>query len=161
MADDILPIRIEFQSENAQDALSRLADGLKDGSLVEGVGAEVVKFSRNRILSRRNTAPDGTRWQDLTMATLLRKKKKGLGHQGTLMESGELWRTLKAINPTQGSVDIGTSSLYGLIHQKGGKTGKDHKVTLPARPYIGLDQQEAAQLMAWVHEWVEGLVEDK
>jgi phage virion morphogenesis protein len=161
MSDTILDISIEIQSKDAEEALGRLRDGLKSPELMDRLGLQVASWSRARILSGRNTAPDGTRWQDLTMATLLRKKKAGKAHKGTLEHYGDLAMYMAHANPTEDSVDIGSTMAYTLIHQFGGKTGKGHKVTIPARPYIGIDQQETEQLMRWVHKWIEGLIDGK
>jgi len=134
---DPLTIHIEIGGD-AKEALERLADGLKGTELTEGIGLEVVKLSRNRITSRKNTAPDGSKWAPLSPSTLKRKKAKGFGHQGTLMQTNTLWRSIQADNVTEGSVDVGAMSVYAMIHQKGGKAGRGHKATIPARPYIGI-----------------------
>lgn len=35
---------------------------------------------------------------------------------------------------------IGTNTVYGAIHQFGGKTGRNESVELPARPYLTMDE---------------------
>lgn len=156
------PIRIHIEiGGNAQEALERLAEGIKGRDLVEALGLEVVKLSRDRITSRKNTAPDGTKWAPLSPSTLKRKKAKGFGHQGTLMQQGTLWRTIHADNATDDSVDVGSMSVYAMIHQKGGKAGRGRKATIPARPYLGISRDDEGKLQRWLEDWVRALVEEE
>lgn len=57
-------------------------------------------------------------------------------------------QTLRKTGRLQGSVSteydsstamIGTNTVYGAIHQFGGKTGRNESVELPARPYLPVD----------------------
>lgn len=42
-----------------------------------------------------------------------------------------------------GGVEVGSALIYAAIHHFGGEAGKGHKVTLPARPVLGIgDRQE-------------------
>ena len=157
---DPLTIQIEVQADEAIKTLTRLADGIRDPRLMERIGAEVVTFSQERILSGKNTAPDGSRWEPLAMSTILRKRKKGFGGQGTLVQRGHLWSTIVAANATADGVDIGSTCVYAMIHQKGGKTGRGHKTTIPARPYIGVSQDEELVLQRWIGRWVKDLLEE-
>jgi phage virion morphogenesis protein len=161
MSDPSLHITIDVDAGGVTEALGRLSDGLKSPKFTKALGEEVVTLSIDRILGRRNTAPDGTRWPSLAEATLLRKKKKGQGHQGTLMQEGSMWRAIKAANPTEDSVEIGSSVAYALIHQLGGKTGKGHKTTILARPYIGVSRDEEPMLADFVADWAKRLLEGK
>jgi phage virion morphogenesis protein len=159
MTDSPLHITINVDAESVTKALTRLSDGLKSPAFTKAIGEQVVGFSVDRILSRRNTAPDGSRWPCLAEATIARKKKKGLGHQGTLMESGDLWSKLQPTNPTKDSVEISSPMAYMLVHQMGGKAGKGRKTTIPARPFIGVSRDEEDALRDFVADWVKGLIE--
>lgn len=59
-------------------------------------------------------------------------------------------QTLRKTGRLQGSVSteydsstamIGTNTIYGAIHQFGGKTGRNESVELPARPYLPIDEE--------------------
>jgi len=159
MPDSPLTIHIEVDADDTIKALGRLAAGLRGQDLMEGIGAEVAKFSRDRITGRRNTAPDGSQWEPLVLSTILRKKKKGLGHQGTLMERGRLWWNIQAANATEDTVDVGSDCVYARVHQLGGKTGRGHAATIPARPYLGVSRDEEPMLQRWIEMWVKDLLE--
>ncbi|OHD80493.1 MAG: phage virion morphogenesis protein [Spirochaetes bacterium RIFOXYC1_FULL_54_7] len=44
------------------------------------------------------------------------------------------------------SATIGTNKVYGRIHQKGGQAGRGRKVTIPARPYLGVTDKELGEI---------------
>lgn len=47
------------------------------------------------------------------------------------------------------SVEIGTNVIYGAIHQFGGAAGrKDRRVTIPARPFLGVSNEDSTELLA-------------
>lgn len=54
--------------------------------------------------------------------------------------SGDLLRSIQVKGPTGISgtyeASVGPTMVYGRIQELGGKTGRGHRVTLPARPYM-------------------------
>jgi phage virion morphogenesis protein len=40
------------------------------------------------------------------------------------------------------NVRVGTPKVYGAIHQYGGKAGRGHAVTIPARPYLAIQDED-------------------
>lgn len=78
-------------------------------------------------------------WQELSPVTLAQKKGGsilvGKGHAGGLMGSihAEVGKN---------SVMVGTNKIYGAIHQFGGQAGKNKKVTIPARPFLMIQDQD-------------------
>jgi len=157
MSNDSLNIHIEIGG-NAKEALERLAKGIKDPELMNRIGEDVASFAQDRIREKGNTAPDGTKWKPLTLSTLKRKQKKNLGHQGTLMESGSMWSQIRHANVTEDKVDVGSPRPYAMIHQFGGKTGKGHKTTIPARPYIGLSRADEDYMREFLTGWFKRLL---
>jgi len=49
---------------------------------------------------------------------------------------------------TAQSVTIGSRLKYAAIHQYGGQAGRGNKVTIPARPYIGINGQMRTDIVA-------------
>ncbi|MES8537205.1 phage virion morphogenesis protein, partial [Cutibacterium acnes] len=37
---------------------------------------------------------------------------------------------------------VGTNRVYARIHQLGGKAGRNRKVTIPARPFLGINADD-------------------
>lgn len=49
---------------------------------------------------------------------------------------------------------IGTDKIYGAIHQFGGKAGRGHKVTIPARPYLLLQDEDWPEIKAELTDYL-------
>lgn len=45
------------------------------------------------------------------------------------------------------SVSWGTNVLYGAIHHFGGRAGRGHRARIPARPYLGVSDDDRAELV--------------
>jgi len=155
MSEDGIRIKLELNAHGAEKSFANLLGFIKSGKLMEAVGEEVAQFSQRRISSRRDTAPDGSKWAPLSPAYLLFKKKTH-PHQGTLQRENTMMEGILAHLAGEGQVDVGVGSnmLYGLIHQFGGKAGRGRKATIPARPYIGISEQEKATLERRVGDWM-------
>jgi len=113
---------------------------------------------------KAQTAPDGTPWAPLSAATLLNRARKAMGSKGLytkgkkdgtgkrprtgvlkamysaqiLLDNGVLRNSINVENVTDSSVTVASRLKYSAIHQFGGKAGRGRKVTIPARPYIGI-----------------------
>lgn len=64
--------------------------------------------------------------------------KKDTGRQ-ILIQSGRLARSVRIVNVSNSSVEVGLDPIYAAIHQFGGQAGRGRKVTIPARPFIPFD----------------------
>jgi phage virion morphogenesis protein len=66
-----------------------------------------------------------------------------------LTDSHELRNSIH-YSAARSSVVIGSGKIYAAIHQFGGKAGRNRKVTIPARPYLGIgpgDRQEIFSIL--------------
>lgn len=51
------------------------------------------------------------------------------------------------------SVEWGTNVVYAAIHQFGGAAGrKDRRVTIPARPFLGVSNEDRTELLAIIND---------
>lgn len=115
-------------------------------------------------------APDGTKWKKSRRAMgssdktagvqrdargrFIKgsgKKSKGKSGGKTLQDTGTLRSSITYKVATGGmEVFIGSNLQYAAVHQFGGKAGRNLSTTIPARPYIGLNQEiedEAREIM--------------
>lgn len=55
-----------------------------------------------------------------------------------------------SINPKAFSdrAEVGTNVIYSAIHQFGGKAGKGHKVNIPARPFLMVQDEDWTEIKA-------------
>lgn len=121
--------------------------------LLEAIGQYGVTSTRDRF--QTETGPDGQRWKPSARAEFDGGK--------TLTESGGLANSLTFNVLGNDSVEWGTNKIYGRIHQLGGvikAKGAPHlrfqvpgggwrtvdQVVMPARPYLGIDEEDEGQI---------------
>jgi len=85
------------------------------------------------------------------------KPRKGREGGMILQGTGQLAASISTSHDSM-SATIGSNKVYAAIHQLGGKTGRGHKVTMPARPFLPVDAQ--GQLQPEASENILGLVND-
>jgi len=80
------------------------------------------------------------KWTPLAPATIKQREKKGHWPGKILQQSGQLASSISK-KATSKSAIVGTNKVYAAIQQFGGKAGRGHKVTIPARPFLKLDNK--------------------
>ena len=145
MVSQTVGVEIEGAALNA--ALTRIAGMLANPSAVmDQVGRYLVASTLRRF--ERERAPDGKPWL---------KSARALAEGGrTLTDTGRLRGSI-AHRVTDGgrAVEVGSSVLYAAIHQFGGRAGRGRRVTLPARPYLGIDEGDRASILRIVAQAIE------
>jgi len=74
-----------------------------------------------------------------------RRRGPSLGGHKTLIESGRLMNSIAA-QASAAEVAVGTNVVYGAIHQLGGKAGRGRKVTIPARPFLAIQEEDSVEI---------------
>jgi phage virion morphogenesis protein len=137
--------------EGAARALGALAaTDLAD--LAFNVGALLESSTKERIATEK-AAPDGTPW-DPWSARYARKRGP---HHSLLVGTNALLEA--TLNYTTGTtVRVGNNLVYGAIHQLGGEIenawGMGIKVTMPARPYLGLSGHDVTAITTLITDTV-------
>ncbi|MEX2480199.1 MAG: phage virion morphogenesis protein [Gammaproteobacteria bacterium] len=128
--------------------------------MFDNIGARLVVSTQRRF--ERKQGPDGSPWPPAIRELL------GDGRP-TLRVSGILVQSLTH-NATESGVEVGTNVLYAAIHQLGGtitaKTSKGlrfkvggqwatkQQVTIPARPFLGIDEDDETEILAIARDWI-------
>lgn len=128
--------------------------------LLNALGLEVESQTRTRIESEK-TSPDGTPW-------------KPNARGGPILELQGLLHNSITYQVAGDQVQIGTNLRYARIHQFGGEIrprNASHlrfqvngqwvtvdKVEIPARPFLGLSQQNWADVALLIDDFVDGLI---
>ena len=81
-------------------------------------------------------------------------KKKA--HGKTLVDTAHLKKSI-SFNASPFAVFVGSVLPYARIHQLGGKAGRGRKVTIPARPYLGISKDDKAEIQALIAAHIEGV----
>ena len=124
------------------------AAGFLDKAVFSAIGEELLISTDERFDSE--TAPDGRPWAPLN-AEYAAWKRKFHGHDRILKLRGYLRDTLR-YQATDVSVAIGSNRVYSAIHQFGGQAGREHKATIPARPYLGVSDDDVAAILEIIED---------
>src|SRR3972149_1061249 len=87
---------------------------------------------------RAETAPGGAKWAPLAPATLERKRGPKI-----LTETGHMRYDTFAWQADETTLEFGSSAIQAAIHQFGGRAGCGHQGTIPPRPFLGMDEEDA------------------
>lgn len=155
-------IKVELEMAEAAETFRKLAAaGANLRPLMQEIGEALAETTKQRF--QTSTAPDGTSWAPNAPATYdnyLGAFKGSFGKTGRLTaagagramskkpligESGRLSREIY-YRADNNSVELGSALAYSAIHQFGGQAGRGKKVTIPARPYIGLSAEDQAMI---------------
>lgn len=115
-------------------------------ALMESVGEALVSGTLKRFQDEED--PTGKKWPQSKRAA----KQNGQ----TLTNNGHLKGSIDKI-ATPDKVMVGSNLPYARIHQLGGKTGKGHKVTMPARPYLGVSSEDMKEVRETVADFLAGV----
>jgi phage virion morphogenesis protein len=127
------------------------------------IGTEIVASTHMRFITQ--TDPTGQPWQTLNSEYAATKRNTRI-----LTESGRLRDSINS-RATDHEVRVGTNVIYAAIHQLGGiirPVNASHlffriggnlivadKVTLPARPYLGISDDDRASISEIVFDFID------
>ncbi|WP_291299294.1 phage virion morphogenesis protein [Elioraea sp.] len=154
--------RVDITVNDAEiaSALGRAAAATRDlTSLMDQIGASLVASTQFRFETARG--PVGVPWKRSARAA-------SVGGQ-TLVDSGRL-RASITHRPSSDRVEVGSNLVYAGVHQLGAtiraKTSKGlrfrigdkfvvrRQVTIPARPFLGVDAEDRAEIVAITTDWL-------
>jgi len=166
-------IRIEIDDREVMDALQRLQRRVGDLTpAMEDIGELLIETTKQRFAT--STAPDGRRWAPNSPATILsylqgksgafgkrdgRLTKKGAklaANKKPLIGETKSLSTQINYRADRASVEIGSLMPYAAIHQFGGQAGRGKKVTIPARPFLGLSESDKRAVLEIIEEHLAG-----
>jgi phage virion morphogenesis protein len=133
-------LHIDIDAKPLQAQLEALAE--RAGSL-EPVFSDFGEYLLNRHRARfaQQVSPDGEAWAPLSPRYKARKPKN---KNKLLVLEGHL-RGLLRYQTGPAGLEFGTSLVYGAVHQFGHEE-------IPARPYLGLDAADEAELGTLIQE---------
>ena len=121
--------------------------------LLENIGTKVEYQTHERFDDQRDSK--GNAWKALAQKTRDYYASNGMGHGRLLEQSGGLRDSIES-QADDWSVLVGATKMYAAIHQFGGEIrpktkaalyvpgyGMLQKVTIPARPYLGISTSNA------------------
>ena len=98
--------------------------------------------------------PDGIRWKSLSLVTReLRQRRYGNAPLTILRVTGSL-RGSWNYRATDDDVRVGTSKIQAALLHFGGQAGRNHKVTIDARPQVGVSNDDEREIGRLAEEWL-------
>lgn len=156
-------LEVEVADKAVHQAFTRLIGVMADTTpVMSAIGTGLVGSTHRRFITQ--TSPDGAAW-----AKLNPEYKKGKRNSRILTESGRL-RDSITHRASRDAVTIGTNVIYAAPHQlgatikpvsashlwfrMGGNLIKAASVTLPARPFLGISNDDEAMIAETVFGFV-------
>ena len=140
-------MHVGIDDARVRKALAGIEAAASDMSpAMDEIGSMLVASVLRRF--ETETAPSDKPWKPSRRA----REKGGQ----TLTDTGRL---RDSITHRHGSdfVEVGTNVIYSAIHQFGGRAGRGHAATIPARPFIGLDAGDEAEIVEIITDHLRGL----
>ena len=141
------------------------------GRLLQSVGVEMETQTRVRFDTQRS--PEGDTWKALAQRTAEYYIGAGMGHRSILVGTGMLRDSVTSeVESGAWSALVGATMEYAATHQFGAtirpKTAKAlavpgygmlRKVTIPARPYLGVSQDDAREIASLASAFIAGRIQ--
>ncbi|MCL2219318.1 MAG: phage virion morphogenesis protein [Chitinispirillia bacterium] len=147
-------LKISVDAAPVLSRLKKLAAAGSDLSAPLSVCGEILlssveeNFQRGgRYGSAGSWRGGGTRWADLADSTKAARAKRGKW-PGRILDMSQGGLAASISKTVQGNaVTVGTNKRYGAIHQFGGQAGRGRKVTIPARPFLVVQDEDVEDMM--------------
>ena len=137
------PIEIKIDNKEVSKRLLELArKGENLRPLMKNI-AGVLAYSTEENFANEGR-PD--KWLDLSERTKKQRKKTGHWPGQILQVSGQLASSINTYYDDESAV-IGSNLDYAAIHQLGGQAGKNKSVSIPARPYLLLTDENLEEIL--------------
>ena len=137
------PIEIKIDNKEVSKRLLELArKGENLRPLMKNI-AGVLAYSTEENFANEGR-PD--KWLDLSERTKKQRKKTGHWPGQILQVSGQLASSINTYYDDESAI-IGSNLDYAAIHQLGGQAGKKKAVSIPARPYLKLSDDDFVEIL--------------
>src|SRR5574344_256291 len=140
MADNI---EVKLDNKEVQDALIKVAQKCENLKPLMKNIAGIMADSTEENFAQEGR-PD--KWQELAESTIKKRTKTGHYPGKILQVEGQLATSIPTYYDNESAI-IGSNLAYAAIHQLGGQAGKGKKTTIPARPYLNLNNHNFNQII--------------
>ena len=159
-------IDVKLDTSFADAALKALQDRLTDlRPVMQDIGRHLVQSTKDRFPTGK--APDGTAWAPKSPVTLERygaRKSNRIDIRPLFGPNGDLSTQIHA-DATSDGVTWGSNLIYAAVMQFGAAKGAFGNAAngspipwgnIPARPFIGLPDDDRGHIVAILDEWLSG-----
>ena len=144
------PIEIKLDNKEVE---SRLLDWVKRSENLRPLMKNIAGIMADS--TEENFKEEGRpKWKDLSEKTKTARKKTGHYPGQILQVSGQLALSVTTQYDDSSAV-IGSNKVYATIHQLGGQAGKNKKITIPARPYLSLTDDDFEDIIETIEHYID------
>ncbi len=161
-------IEIEFNDDTLTPALTRVAAALGDMTpVMQDIGELWLASTQDRVL--RGETPEGQQFAPRSPVTLARYAELGFSFGQPLNRSGEM-RSQLSTEAGPDHVRIGSNAIQAAVMQFGaakgafGRTARGGSIPwgdIPARPFLGISEDDRTDFLAELEEWLERSADGK
>ncbi|MDR0577759.1 MAG: phage virion morphogenesis protein [Candidatus Accumulibacter sp.] len=159
-------ITVEVDNKRALAALNRLIRaGANPSPVLKSIGEDLIASTKRRIAAG-GPGPNGETWEPnspVTMALAARFKRPKERGNHPLVDSGILKETIDHMVDGK-TLYVGTDRFAdewnggAAVFQFGtDRAGRGHKVTIPARPFLGISDSDARNIETTVKNFLSSL----
>ena len=136
------PIEIKLDNKKVEEELLELAQKTSNlRPLMKNIAGIMADSTEENF--KEEGRP---KWQDLSEVTKTARRKTGHYPGQILQVSGQLALSITTQYDDESAV-IGSNKVYAAIQQLGGQAGKNKKVTISARPYLKLTDDDFNKIL--------------
>lgn len=144
------PIEIKLDNKEIESRLLDLAKRSENlRPLMKNI-AGVFAYSTEENFKNEGR-PD--KWTELSESTIKQRTKNKQWPGMILQISGQLASSVNTYYDNDSAV-IGSNLDYAAIHQLGGQAGKNQSVTIPARPYLQLNNEDFEEILSMTENFL-------
>ncbi|NCM96143.1 MAG: phage virion morphogenesis protein [Rhodobacterales bacterium] len=158
-------IRVGITRDEVTPMLDRLSEAMIDMTpVMAAIGSMLSESTMKRF--QEGNDPDGNPWAPKTAATLAayEKRKQTIDLRPLFGPSNSLNSTISfSVGADGASVEIGSNLIYSAVMQGGAAQGAFGRTVrggpipwgnIPARPFLGISEQDEADLISLAEEWL-------
>ncbi|MCD8024873.1 MAG: phage virion morphogenesis protein [Candidatus Gastranaerophilales bacterium] len=137
------PIEIKIDNKEVESKLldlARKSENLRP--LMKNIAGIFTSSTEENF--KEEGRPD--KWTELSEVTIKKRKEIDKWPGQILQVEGQLASSVSTQYDDNSAV-IGSNLPYAAIHQLGGQAGKNKKVTIPARPYLQLTDDDFDEIL--------------
>ena len=145
------PIEIKLDNQEVQNRLLELASKCENlRPLMKNI-AGIFAYSTEENFKNEGR-PE--KWLDLAESTKKQREKKRKWPGQILQVEGKLAASINTFYDDDSAI-IGSNLDYAAIHQLGGQAGRNKSVSIPARPYLKLTDNEYREIIQSAQKYLQ------
>lgn len=163
-------ITVTFDARALKVAIDGLQGRVANMRPALAAAAQVLREAAMQAFDE-SRSPDGKAWPSLKPASIVsrarRHSPKGYAKNRArtlaryadakpLLDTGQLRNSIQVYSVTDTEAVVGTKLPHAAIHQFGGRAGRGRRVSIPARPFLGLSEQAKSEIEDIIRRHVAG-----